>query len=119
SPTREQGDRVLVGSTAKRQCLPPGKEVTSPVPLRDSAGCNAAASKQNASNCGGRPGKAPCKIARQTSMMLQCNAPFLISRHRGGLRVFLQSAYRNPSGESDKDRRNPSPAGANSDRFLS
>src|SRR6266487_2667536 len=115
-PTPEQGDRGPAGSTATRQCPPPGKEVTSRVPPRDSAGCNVAALKQNASNRGNRPGKALCRIARQTSMMPRCNAPFLLSRHRGGLRVFLQSAYRNPSGESDKDRHNPFLTGANCGR---
>src|SRR6266542_4371769 len=42
-PMREQGDRGPAGATATRQCPPPGKEVTSPVPPRDSAGCNVAA----------------------------------------------------------------------------
>src|SRR6266542_5529361 len=39
-PIREQDDRAPAGSTATRQYLPPGKEVTSPVPPRDSADCN-------------------------------------------------------------------------------
>src|SRR5437667_8328101 len=104
---------------ATHQYPPSGKEVTSPVPLHDSADCNAAASKQNASNCGDRPGKVPCRIARQTSMMLRCNASFLISPRREALLASLQSAYRNPNGGSDKDRRNPFLVGANSDRFLS
>src|SRR5436190_24249715 len=97
---------------ATRQYPPPGKEVTSPVPPRDLAGCNVVASKQNASNCVGRPGKAPCKIAMQTAMMPRCNAPFLISRYSGVLRVFLQSASGNPNGGSDKDRHNQLAAGS-------
>src|SRR5438034_6894077 len=106
-------------SMATAQYLPSGKGVTSRVPLRDSADCNAAASKQNASNCGDRPSKEPCRIARQTSMMLRCNASFLISRRREELLVSLQSAYRNPNGGSDKDRRNPFLVAANCGRSLS
>src|SRR4029453_9276272 len=119
SPMREQGDRAPVGSTAPHQYPRPAKGETSPAPPRDSAGCNAAASKQNVSNCGGWPGKVPCRIARQTSMMRRCNEPCTLSRHHGGLRAFLQSAYRNPNGGSDKDRHNPSPVGANCGRSLS
>src|SRR5207244_9102747 len=118
-PTREQGDRAPVGSTATHRCPRPGKEVTSHVPPRDSAGCNAAASKQTASNREGRPGKAPCRIARQTLMTPRCNGPFLTSRRRGALRESLQSACRNPNGGSDKDRHNPSQAAANCGRSLS
>src|SRR5437016_13272042 len=92
---------------ATRQYPPPGKEVTSLVPLRGSADCNAAASKQNAFHCGDRQGKAPCRIARQTSMMLRCNASFLISPRREGLLASLQSAYRNPNIGYDKVRHKP------------
>src|SRR5207244_5915207 len=111
-PMREQGDRAPVGSTVTHRCPRPGKEVTSPVPPRDSADCNVAASKQSASNGGGRRGRAPCRIARQTSMMPRCSAPFLISRRRGALRGSLQSACRNPNGGSDKDGYNSSHAAA-------